>query len=113
MAFDSVLADRLRDLLAPAGPVRELRMFGGLAFMLHGHMACCVWGEGVLVRLGAEGVARAVAAGEADAFRPSGKQTALGLALVADAVCLDDDDLQAWVDRAVAWVRTLPPKGLA
>ena len=113
MAFDAVLADRLRDILAPLGPIRELKMFGGLAFMLHGHMICCVWGEGILVRLGAEGVALAVAAGEAEAFRPTGKNTALGLALVPDAASLDDDDLQAWADRAAAFVRTLPPKALS
>ena len=112
MSFDPVLADRLRELLAPVGPVREVKMFGGLAFMLHGHMACCVWNEGVLVRLGAVGVGAAVAAGQAEPFRPTGKQTALGLALVPEASALDDDDLQAWVDRAVAFVRTLPPKAL-
>ena len=112
MAFDAVLADRLRDLLAPVGPVRELRMFGGLAFMLHGHMACCVWKEAILVRLGAAGVAEATAAGEAEPFQPTQKKIALGLALIPDAAALDDDDLQAWVDRAVAFVRTLPPKAL-
>ena len=81
--------------------------------LLHGHMGVCVWGESILVRLGAEGVAQAVAAGEAEAFRPTGKTTALGLALVPDAASLDDDDLQAWVARALAFVRTLPPKALA
>jgi TfoX/Sxy family transcriptional regulator of competence genes len=112
MAFDPVLADRLRDMLSPIGFIREVKMFGGLAFMLHGHMACCVWNEAVLVRLGVEGVAQAVAAGEAELFQPTSKRTAFGLALVPDAASLDDDDLQAWVDRCVAFVRTLPPKGL-
>lgn len=109
MAYDSVLADRLREMIAPIGPARELKMFGGLAFMLRGHMVCCVWGEGILVRLGAEGVAAAAAAGEAELFHPSGKR-AVGLALVPEASALDDEELQAWVDRAAAFVATLPPK---
>jgi hypothetical protein len=112
MAFDPILADRLRDIFATIGPVRELKMFGGLAFMLHGHMCCCVWGEAVVARLGAEDVAGAIAAGEAQSFSPSGRPAA-GLAMVADAASLDDDDLQAWVERAAAFVRTLPPKAIA
>jgi hypothetical protein len=64
------------------------------------------------VRLGAEGSAQAVAAGEAQPFYPSGKRD-IGLVTVPDAASLDDDDLQAWTERGAAFVRTLPPKGIA
>ena len=112
MAFDSVLAERLRDMLAPIGPIREVRMFGGLAFMLHGHMCVCVRGDEIYVRLGQEGVARAIAAGEAQPFHPTGRNQALGLATVPDAASLDDDELETWVRRASELVRTLPPKAV-
>ena len=109
MAFDPVLAERVRDLFAAIGPVREVRMFGGIAFMLHGHMCICVRNDDIYVRLGPEGSAAAVASGEAQPFYPSGKR-AIGLVTVPDAAGLDDDDLQAWTERGAAFVRSLPPK---
>ena len=112
MAFDSVLADRLRESLVPRGPLREIRMFGGLAFMLFGHMCVCVRDDEIYVRLGHDGVAQAIAAGEAQPFHPTGRNQALGLATVPDAVSLDDDDLETWVRRASDFVRTLPPKAI-
>jgi TfoX/Sxy family transcriptional regulator of competence genes len=110
MAFDTVLADRLREMLAPQGSVREIRMFGGLAFMLFGHMCVCVRDDEIYVRLGQEGVAEAIAAGEAQPFHPTGGKQAFGLATVPDAAALDDDDLEAWVRRSSDFVKTLPPK---
>jgi TfoX/Sxy family transcriptional regulator of competence genes len=112
MAFDQALAERLRDIFSPIGPVREVRMFGGLAFMLHGHMCVCARDEEIYVRLGQDGVAAALAAGEAEPFHPNKKATAVGLATVPEAASLDDGDLQSWVERAAAFVRTLPPKAL-
>ncbi len=113
MAFDAVLAERLRDIFQPIGPVREVRMFGGIAFMFHGHMCVCVRDEEIYVRLGQDGVSAAIAAGEAQAFRPTRNATAIGLATVPDAASLDDEDLEAWVHRAAAFVRTLPPKPIS
>ena len=39
MAYDEQLADRVRTLLADEDGLSERKMFGGLAFMLHGNMA--------------------------------------------------------------------------
>jgi len=52
MAYDEALADRIRDVLAARPDVEEREMFGGIAFMLTGNMACGVIGEDLLVRLG-------------------------------------------------------------
>jgi TfoX/Sxy family transcriptional regulator of competence genes len=112
MAFDAVLAERLRDLFAPIGAVTEIRMFGGLAFMFHGHMTVCVRDDEIYVRLGQAGVAEAIAAGEAQPFHPTKGKQAFGLCTVTEAAALDDDDLEAWVARATAFVRTLPPKAV-
>ena len=110
MAFDAVLADRLRELVAPLGSIREVKMFGGLAFMFQGHMCVCVRDDEIYVRLGKDGVAQAIAAGEAQSFRPTADKQAFGLATVPDAASLDDGDLEAWVERSASFVRTLPPK---
>ena len=42
MAFDDQLAQRVRNVLAEVPDVSERRMFGGLAFLVGGHMACGV-----------------------------------------------------------------------
>lgn len=48
MAYDEALADRVRDALV-SEPVQERRMFGGLAFLLGGHMTVAASGEGGLM----------------------------------------------------------------
>ena len=51
MAYDTELADRIR-LLIGTGGVTEKRMFGGLAFLIHGNMAISASGQGgALVRV--------------------------------------------------------------
>ena len=52
MAYDEVLAERVRELLAERTDVSERRMFGGLAFMVGGHMACGIAGDDLMVRVG-------------------------------------------------------------
>ena len=39
MAYDEVLAARIRDLIGPDRVLSEKEMFGGLAFLIGGHMA--------------------------------------------------------------------------
>lgn len=52
MAYDNELADRIRASLAPVRGVDEKPMFGGLAFLVNGHMAVAVSGQGgLLVRV--------------------------------------------------------------
>ena len=60
MAYDEDLADRVRAALPDGEEVTERRMFGGLAFMLGGHMFCGVVKDTLMLRLGPEGAARAL-----------------------------------------------------
>jgi len=60
MAYNEDLAGRVRAVLPPAEAVTERQMFGGLAFMLGGHMFCGVVGDTLMVRLGPEGADRAL-----------------------------------------------------
>jgi TfoX/Sxy family transcriptional regulator of competence genes len=59
VAYDEDLAERVRAVL-PAGAVTERQMFGGLAFMLGGHMFCGVVKDTLMVRLGPDGADRAL-----------------------------------------------------
>src|SRR3954452_12984732 len=52
MAYDEDLANRLRELLAGEDAITEKKMFGGLAFLLRGHMSVSASRDGgLLVRI--------------------------------------------------------------
>jgi TfoX/Sxy family transcriptional regulator of competence genes len=106
MAYDEALAGRLRDRLAGESGVVEKKMFGGLAFLLDGNLAVGVRGEELMVRVGPEGTDEALAQPQA---RQSymGERPMKGWILVAPE---DDDELGEWVQRGVAFARSLPPK---
>ena len=60
MAYDEFLAERIRCKLGRRRGISEKKMFGGLAFMVRGNMACGVVGERLMLRLGEEGAALAL-----------------------------------------------------
>ncbi|MEV4702320.1 TfoX/Sxy family protein [Actinoplanes sp. NPDC049316] len=108
MAYDETLAGRLRDLFAELPGVTDKRMFGGLAFLGDGHLTVCVMGDDLMVRVGADAAAEALT-------RPGTRRFELTRRpmrgwVVVDGAVLDDDVLAEWVNRARAFVATLPPK---
>lgn len=60
MAYDERLADRVREVLGIRDAITERKMFGGLAFMVAGNMACGIIGEELMVRLSPPDADRAV-----------------------------------------------------
>ncbi len=115
MTFDAALADRVRDLVT-ADPrldgrdVSERRMFGGLAFLLDGNMACVVRGKGgFMVRLDPATTAELVESTPADYMEMRGRPMK-GWLQVSSADVGSDDDLRFWFDMAVDFTTTLPPK---
>ena len=111
MAFDRVLADRIREVLAEVGPTSEIKMFGGLGVMYRGHMICGLMrDDGLILRLGPEGTAAAIAAGEARTFEPMKGKAATGMAVIDEAAAIDDEPLRDWLMQAAAFVQTLPIK---
>ena len=106
MAYDEHLAARVRDLLS--GRVEaEKRMFGGLAFMVEGRMACCVSGQGgLLVKVGRDALPQLV---ELEDVEPMTMRDAVSDSWVHvgdDALC-DERALSEWVERGLA---ANPPK---
>ena len=61
MAFDELLADRVRICLQQAAGVSEKKMSGGLAFLIGGHLTAGVYGEGLIARIGAQDMDAAAA----------------------------------------------------
>jgi hypothetical protein len=109
MAYDEGLATRVRDLLGDQPGLAEKKMFGGLAFMLHGNMACGVRGEELIVRLAADATDAALAEPGTRLFDLTGRAMK-GWILVDAGGHAEDEDLRRWVDRGVAYAHTLPPK---
>jgi hypothetical protein len=104
MAYDEDLANRVRELLA-AETYTEKRMFGGLAFLIGGHMAVTVSGQGgLMVRCAPEQTDELVAREHAGPFVMRGRELS-GWLRVEDA-----GDLRPWVEIGVAYARSLPAK---
>jgi TfoX/Sxy family transcriptional regulator of competence genes len=110
MAYDEDLAHRLRELLADEDAVTEKKMFGGLAFLLHGHMSVSASRNGgLLVRID-PAETDAMLAHPHVARMEMGGRTMDGWITVAPEGLKRNPELAAWVERGVAFVKTLPPK---
>jgi TfoX/Sxy family transcriptional regulator of competence genes len=113
--YDEALAERIRSVLTTRGAVAERKMFGGLCFMLDGHMVAGVMGGDLMLRLGEE---RADHALDEPHVRPmdfTGRPMR-NLVYVAPAGVESDSALRRWLDEAAAFTATLPartPRGAA
>jgi hypothetical protein len=109
VAFDDDLAARVRERLDRRAGVEERRMFGGVAFLPHGHLLVGVWRDSLIARLGPDAAAGALLEPHVRPFDVTGKPFA-GWVLVGPAGVEEDDQLASWVDRAAAFVEALPAK---
>ena len=111
MPYDEELADRIRELLAGERGITEKRMFGGLAFLVHGNMAVSASGQGgLLVRVDPEETDRLAARDHVRRFQMRGRPPMDGWLRVDDPGVRTQRQLASWVKRGVAYARFLPPK---
>ncbi len=110
MAYDEDMAARVRDILAPERGLSEKRMFGGLAFLLDGHMTVAVSGQGgLLLRVDPARSDELVTAAHVSRMVMRGRE--MDGWLRVDPAAIDTEDrLTGWVSQGVTYVRTLPPK---
>ena len=109
MGCDQKLVDRLRSIMGHYKGTSEQAMFGGVCFMMHGHMCCGVAGDDLVVRLGEAGATAAVKEPHARPMDFTGKPMKT-MVYVAPSGIRETDDLRLWVRRGVEFCRTLPPK---
>jgi hypothetical protein len=110
MAYDEVLARRIRDLIGPDPELTEKKMFGGLAFLIRGHMAISASGQGgVLVHCHPERSDDLVATTAATVAVMQGREMPGWLRVEAGDLATDDD-LSPWVEIGIAHARSLPAK---
>ena len=109
MAFDENLAARIRKALARKKGIEAKKTFGGLCFMLNGHMLVGAWKESMIVRLGVEQEEEALL--EPHVRRLDIKRKPMkGWIVVEPEGVQDDAQVKGWIKRAVKFVGKLPAK---
>lgn len=112
MAYNESRIAQVRDMLSHLPDVDERKMFGGVGFMVNGHLTVAVGPEGdrcIMVRLNK-------AESEEASQEPGASMAMMGNRRMVGWVDLSSDAIQdpgaltRWVQRAVDFVSTLPPK---
>lgn len=110
MAYDEDVADRLRELLAGERDLTEKKMFGGLAFLLAGHMAVAASGQGgIMVRVDPAESDRLTRTTHARFMEMRGRPMQ-GWLRVESSDVRTKRQLAKWVTLGTKYTRSLPPK---
>ncbi len=109
MAYDEQLAERVRQVLGNLDGIRERKMFGGLAFMLHGNMSVGVINDELMVRVGPDRHQEALEKPHARPMDFTGRPMK-GFVFVPQPGIASDADLQDWVQLGVEFAESLPRK---
>ncbi|GAB4259525.1 TfoX/Sxy family protein [Deferrisoma sp.] len=109
MGYNEDLDLRIRDIVGRWPGRAAKKMFGGVCHLWRGHMVAGVHGDHLIVRLGPEGTARALAEPHVRPFDLTGRPMK-GWVMVHVAALGAPGALEGWLARARAFVETLPPK---
>jgi TfoX N-terminal domain len=110
MAYDEDLANRIRELIAAEAGVVEKKMFGGLAFLIGGHMSVSASGRGgLMVRVDPDETEALLGKPHTASFEMRGQAMDGWLRVDAEGV-RTKRQLERWVARGVSHARSLPPK---
>ncbi len=107
MAYDTALAQRVRQALGRRAGVREIKMMGGLCFMLRGHMCCRVVRDDLVVRVGLQQYDEALAEPHARPMDFTGRPLR-GMVYVSPGGLRPTASLRRWINRAVRFASSLP-----
>ena len=111
MAYDEELAHRIREQLQDVSGVTEMRMFGGLAFLVNGHMAVAASGQtGIMLRVPPEETEALAGKAHAAPMVMRGKEMR-GWLRVEEGGIKRAADLKRWTAIGVRYASSLPPKG--
>ncbi len=110
MAYDEELANRVRELVQVEEGITEMRMFGGLAFLINGNMAVSASGQGgLLLRVDPADTGALLSDPNARRFVMRGREMDGWLRIYPYGLTTNRQ-LKRWVARGVAYARSLPPK---
>ena len=109
MAYNEQLASRIRDYFSGSQNIEEKEMFGGLAFMVDGHMCVGATGERLMARVGPQGYDDALKDMHATIMDFTGKPLK-GFVYIEPEALETDTGLHGWIKRCETFVEQLPPK---
>ena len=110
MAYDEVLGDRIRDAIPDPEGVTEKRMFGGLAFLVHGNLAVGASSQGGLIlRVDPAETDSLVNDDDVTRFVMRGREMN-GWLHVYPSAAASDEQLRRWVEIGVRYAGSLPSK---
>ncbi len=109
MAYSESLAERVRQHLRGRRDIVDKRMFGGLCFLLDGKMLVGVWKHSLIARVGEDVAKTALKQKHVREFDVTGKPMRHWVLVEPDGVD-SDEQLAGWIERAEAFVETLPAK---
>ncbi|NKB69849.1 MAG: RNA methyltransferase [Candidatus Latescibacteria bacterium] len=109
MAYDEGLLQRVREAADTSVEWVEKKMFGGVAIMLNGNMACGIIEDELMVRVGPQVYEEALRQPYAREMDFTGRPLK-GLVMVGVAGIDADEELAGWVARGVDFAGSLPVK---
>ncbi|MDA1051949.1 MAG: TfoX/Sxy family protein [Planctomycetota bacterium] len=109
MPYDETTATRVRPLLSRRKGFEEKQMFGGIGFLLNGNMCCGVWKEFLILRVGPAAYEETLAQEFVQQFDITGRAMK-GWVMIEPPGLADPADLKSWVDLAILFAGSLPPK---
>ncbi len=109
MPIDEDLAQRVRELVEGTYSLSEKRMFGGLAFLVNGHLGIAVSGSGgLMVRADPAQAADVVDEPRVAPMVMRGRELK-GWLIIAPEALVEQDDLRRWVQLGMTYAEGLPP----
>jgi TfoX/Sxy family transcriptional regulator of competence genes len=99
----------LRALAGKNAQFSERKMFGGLCFMRQGNMSFGVVGRELMVRVGPDSYAQALALPHAREMDFTGRSMR-GMVFVSEDGISEDENLEDWLHRGIAFAESLPAK---
>jgi len=109
MAYDEGLAYRIEEYLDQFYDVYPKNMFGGIAWLINGNVACGVFEESLISRVGPDHYKEALGQEGIVEFDITGKPMKGWIMATEDAIS-EDSGLKYWIDKGLEFGRTLPAK---
>ena len=109
MPHDLHLEENIRSVLAGVPDLVEKRMFGGIAFLIRGNMACGVSRDHLIVRVGSDQYAQSLSEPFTEPFDLTGRPMKGWVQVLPDGYA-SLSNLEKWVGKGIKFAQSLEPK---